>query len=389
MRHDRRRGARLTFGLSSATLAYIYIGYPLAIGLVARRRARPVRRAPILPTVSLVVAAHDEARRLARKLDDCLALDYPRERLEIVVASDGSTDGTVAVAGRYAGAGVRVLAFAPRRGKPSVLNRAIAACQGEIVVLSDVRQTWSRGALRALVENFADPSVGAVSGELSFVRDGATAPADGTSAVGNGVSAYWRYEKAIRRAESAVDSTVGATGAIYAIRRELYEPIPTDTLVDDLLIPLRIARRGYRCVFDGRAIAWDRAAATAGEEFLRKTRTIAGTAQLFARERWLLRPRTNRLWLQAVSHKLLRLASPFALLALAVATARLARSSGVFRGALVAQAAFYGAAVAGTSVPGRLVAFPYAFCLLNLTTVAGLVRFLTGTQAVTWRRAAP
>ncbi len=226
---------------------------------------------------------------------------------------------------------------------------------------------------------------------------GGTATSSGVNeagaGVGEGVGAYWRYEKLVRRAESAFDSTVGATGAIYAIRRRLFEPIPPDTLLDDVLIPLRIVRRGFRVVFDGRARAWDAAAASAREEYTRKVRTIGGVLQLFARERWLWVP-THRLWAQAISHKLLRLAAPFLMATALVASAALAAGHAFYAGACTAQVVFYAAAATGALVRGRrgavarLLGVPYAFCLLNLTTLVSLWRFALGRQAVQWRKAA-
>ena len=379
------------FWVSVTLLAYTFAGYPLLIGLLARVRPRPVRRAAVEPRVTVLIAAHDEAAVIAGRIENCLALDYPRDRLDIVVASDGSTDGTIDIARRYGGRGgadfpVRVLAYPWRRGKPSVLNDSVPGCEGEIVVLGDARQRWDPDVVRRLVENFADPAVGVASGELVLDNDGG-------AAVGDGVGAYWRYEKAIRRAESAVHSTVGATGAIYAIRRQLFERIPPDTLADDVLIPLRIARRGYRVVFDGSARARDRVAASGREEYRRKVRTIAGVLQIFARERWLWRP-GHPVWLQAMSHKLLRLTAPALMAMTLVTSAAAAPTHGLYAGACAAQLAFYGAAAAGALVGrrrgplARALAVPYAFCLLNLTTLVSVWQILSGRQSVQWRKAA-
>jgi poly-beta-1,6-N-acetyl-D-glucosamine synthase len=374
--------ASFIFWCGAAVVLYTYVGYPTAMWLAARLRPRPVRRRDATPTVSLVIAAYNEAACIARKLENCLALDYPSDQLEIVVASDGSTDGTADIARRAAPAAT-VMAFAERRGKPCVLNDVVPRCRGEIVVLSDARQMYDVGALRALVRNFGDPTIGAVSGELHLVNDHGRA-------VGEGVGLYWRYEKAIRRWESAVDSTVGATGAIYAIRRALFAPIPTDTLLDDVLIPLRISAQGYRVVFEREARAFDRVAATPRQEFTRKVRTIAGNLQLLAREGWAWDPRRNRLWFQLMSHKLLRVAVPFVLLAVLGATSVLATRP-FYALALTAQLLFYGAAVAGRLTEGRSVARwfagPYGFCLLNVAAVVSVLRFLRGSQSVTWRKA--
>jgi biofilm PGA synthesis N-glycosyltransferase PgaC len=377
--------AEVAFWVGACVVAYTFVGYPCAIAVLARLRPRPVRRGAVRPSVSLLIAAYNEEQTIARKLDNALKVDYPPERFEIVLASDGSTDATCEIASRYEARGVRVLPFPVRRGKPSVLNEAIPQCRGEVVVLGDARQLYELGAIVALVENFADQTVGAVSGELHLANRA-------SAGVGEGVGFYWRYEKLIRRSESALDSTVGATGAIYAIRRALFEPIPWDTLLDDVLIPLRIARRGYRVVFEPRAKAFDEVAERPGHEFTRKVRTISGNLQLFVRETWLWSPRQNRLWLQALSHKLLRLAAPFGLAALLAASVALAPADGLFRAALLAQLAFYGAAligaIGGPASRRRCFAVPYAFCLLNVTALAAVAAFVGGRQQVTWRRAA-
>ena len=378
------------FWTAVATLAYTFVGYPVLVWSLARLRPRPVRRADVRPTVSVLVAAYDEAANIARRIENCLALDYPADRLEIVVASDGSTDATVEIARRYEASPpsaptVRVIAYPWRRGKPCVLNDTIPQCRGEIVVLADARQRYEPSAVRRLVENFADAAVGAASGELCLVNEAGVA-------VGEGVGAYWRYEKLIRRSESAFDSTVGATGAVYAIRRALFEPMPPDTLLDDVLIPVRIARRGFRVVFDARARAWDHAASSARHEYTRKVRTIAGVAQLFSRERWLLLP-VHRLWVQAVSHKLLRLAAPFLMIAALASAALLARRSPLYAAALTGQVAFYAAATAGAvlgrgrGAVSRILAIPYTFCLLNVTTLVALARLASGRQEIQWRKA--
>lgn len=373
------------FWVSLLLVGYTYVGYPALMRAWAALRLRLPSSGGIEPRVTLLIVAHNEVTRIQGRLANLLALDYPRDRREILVASDGSTDGTPERARPYEQGSVRVIPFMARRGKPAVLNELVRQARGEIVVLADARQRFETGALRALVAPFSDPEVGAVSGELVLTENG-----DGT-AVGEGVGFYWRYEKLIRWSESRVDSAVGATGAIYAIRRDLFEPIPEDTILDDVLIPMRIARRGYRVLFEARARAFDRAAATAGEEFRRKVRTIAGNFQLFAREVWLLNPFRNRLWLQTVSHKGLRLLSPLFLVAVFGANLLLSDAP-FYRWTLVGQLIFYGAALAGyvrrdarRKIP--LLIVPYVLCLLSWATVVAFLRFLTGRQRVTWEKA--
>jgi cellulose synthase/poly-beta-1,6-N-acetylglucosamine synthase-like glycosyltransferase len=370
----------ITFWGAMFLLGYLYTGYPLVAWLRARVFPRPHRREPIAPVVTIVVVAFDEAPTIATRIENLLELDYPADRLDIVIASDGSTDGTVAHARSRANARVAVRSFPVRRGKAAVLNDVVPSVRGEIVVLADARQRFDRDSVRSLVSNFADPSVGAVSGELLL--------SSGTTATGDGVGFYWRYEKFIRRHESRADSTVGATGAIYAIRRPLFEPIAADTILDDVLIPMRVVGRGYRVLFDARARAVDGPSATPRQEFIRKTRTIAGTFQLFCRERWLLSPFRNRLWFETLSHKGLRLAAPVLQAAMLVCSIGL-HDVPLYRLVLLGQCVFYGAALAGWRAPSylRILSVPYAICLVNLATIVAFVRFVSGTQRVTWERA--
>jgi cellulose synthase/poly-beta-1,6-N-acetylglucosamine synthase-like glycosyltransferase len=302
--------------------------------------------------------------------------------LQVVIASDGSTDDTVAIARQFEPS-VRVVACERRRGKAAVLNDVVPLARGDLVVLSDARQIFEPHALRALVAPFADEHIGAVSGELIL---GPATTLEAADAAG----VYWTYEKRIRRWESRVDSTMGVTGAIYAIRRRLFEPIPPDTILDDVLIPARAIRRGYRVLFEPAAIAYDRLVASPHDEFVRKVRTIAGTFQFFTRERWTLSPIRNRIWIQTISHKLLRLALPIAYAALLVSNMVLARTSPLFRWTLGLQLVFYGAAVLATS-PNvrshiRAVAIPHMLVLLSWATIVAFVRFATGRQTVTWQR---
>jgi glycosyltransferase involved in cell wall biosynthesis len=375
------------FWLAFALLGYVYVGYPLVAALSAVWRGQRHRQAPIEPTVTVVVAAHNEGKRLAARIANLLSLDYPRDRLEVVVGSDGSTDDTLERARQFSSEGVIVRQFVVRRGKPAVINALMPDVRSEIVVFADARQTFEPGALRALVANFADAQVGAVCGELMLKsnRDAATA--------GHGTAFYWRYEKWIRSMESRVDSTVGATGAIYAIRRALFEPIPADTILDDVLIPLRIARRGYRVVFEPHARANDEISTTARQEFSRRTRTIAGTFQLFARERWLYNPLVNRLWVQTISHKGLRLMLPALHAALFAANVALVHKA-PYAWMLAGQSTFYCAALLGCAgQPARqrskVVTVPYTICLLSWATIVGFARMVSHAQPVTWERVSP
>jgi biofilm PGA synthesis N-glycosyltransferase PgaC len=378
--------AAVLFWVSFGLLVYVYIVYPLLAATRAKMWPKARVRAPFEPTVSIIVIAHNEAERIGARIENLLSLDYPRHKLEIVIGSDGSTDDTVEQAVRYTALGVTVRAFHQHRGKPAIINALVPIVHGEIVLFADARQRFEPQTVRALLANFADPQVGAASGELMI------SASDVTATAGHGATFYWRYEKFIRNAEGRADSTIGATGAIYAIRRKLFEPIPDDTLLDDVLIPLRIVRRGYRVVFEPDARAYDRASSTARQEFVRKTRTIAGTFQLIGREGWLLNPLRNRLWLETISHKVLRLGLPMLHTTFLVSSVVLA-DAGFYGLMLALQMTFYAAAVVGLTQRNarrRSIVFtaPCAMCLLLWATVVGFCRFMTDRQQVTWERVA-
>jgi cellulose synthase/poly-beta-1,6-N-acetylglucosamine synthase-like glycosyltransferase len=374
--------ARVVFWVSLLLLGYTNAGYPLLVFAWAALRPRPFRTGPGEPSVTLLIAAHNEAAGIQARLENVLALHYPKGLLEIILGLDGCTDATADRARAYETAGVRVREFAVRRGKPSVLNALVPEAKGKVVVFADARQRFDPLALRALVAPFADPEVGAVSGEL-ILTDG-----EG-KALERGLGLYWRCEKVIRQSESRVGSVVGVTGAIYAIRRELFETMPVDTILDDVLVPMRIARGGHRVVFEPRARAYDRAPASLAGEFARKVRTIAGNFQLFARERWLL-TLSNPLWLQTLSHKGLRLLTPV-LLVSALAANLLLLDRPVFRLLLLVQGAFYLAALLGhmlrrVTIPGLSV--PYVVCMLSCATAVAFLSYITGQQKVTWAKGA-
>ena len=276
------------------------------------------------PKVSVVLATHQGGPALAARIDNLLALDWPRELLEIVVFCDGWVPeaggrDVLAQARQHGDAGqldIRFLAHPYRRGKAACLNEAVAVATGEVLLMVDVRQRIEPGALRSLVACLADGTVGAASGELCFE--------DPDTGFARGVDAYWRYEKAIRLAEARSGSVVGATGALYAMRRSLFRPIPEGTVLDDVLLPMQVVAAGARVVFEPGARGWDRASSSPRQERARKVRTLAGNLQLLRLAPWLLDPRTNPAWFRFASHKLLRLAAPWLTVLLAVAAVALA-----------------------------------------------------------------
>ena len=348
------------FWASVGFIAYVYVGYPIVLGLWAAATrlftaTRTTNRAkadrgftplalPETPGVTVVIAARNEAARLPARIQNILASDYPADRLDIIVASDGSTDGVAAAVAPF---GPRVkLLMLPPMGKAAALNAAVREAERPVLVFADARQRFAPDAIRRLAAHFQDPAIGAVSGELVIENDGG-------SAVGEGVGAYWAYEKWLRRREAIVGSTLGVTGAIYAMRRILWRPMPPDTLLDDVLGPMRVVLRGYRVIFEAGALAFDRVSPDSAAELRRKVRTLAGNFQLLRQEPRLLVPFVNPVWLQFVSHKLGRLFVPYALVGAFVASAALATTSWVYGTACAAQLAFYGLAAYGALLEQR------------------------------------
>jgi cellulose synthase/poly-beta-1,6-N-acetylglucosamine synthase-like glycosyltransferase len=345
------------FWLSCAAVTYVYVGYPLLLLLWARVHRRPVADAPAadLPGVSIVVAARNEGSCLAARVDNLLHLDYPAERRQIIVASDGSTDDSLAQLTAFSPA-VDTIPL-PAGGKALALNAGVARARFDLLVFADARQTFAPDALIELTRPFQDPRVGAVTGELLLDVE----PASGASGhevhgdssgdhgsrsaepstIADGIGLYWRYEKGLRRLESDVWSTLGASGAIYAMRRSLWRPLPAGTLLDDVLAPMQCVLAGYRVVFSDRARAFDRAAPDAEAEAHRKIRTLAGNYQILGLEPRLLLPWRNPVWLQYLSHKVGRLVVPYALVGLMIASAALADRSPLYAGAFVVQCLFY------------------------------------------------
>jgi cellulose synthase/poly-beta-1,6-N-acetylglucosamine synthase-like glycosyltransferase len=360
-------------------LFYTYAGYPLLVAFWARLFPKKVEfRDDYEPVVSVCLAVHDGALYLERKLESLLSLDYPPEKFELLACSDGSRDATEELLRTRAKGDPRIRVFVTegRSGKPSALNLMGSQARGDVLVMTDVRQTLAPNALRALVRFLADPSVGCVSGTLVLKGE-------------SGAGAYWRYERFIRGAEARLGGMVGVSGSLYAMRRSDWHALPSDVLLDDMFVPLRVAHAKKRIVLSDEAKAYDDAADDE-REFARKVRTLAGNYQLVAKLPWLLVPGKNPVWFQMVSHKLLRLACPFALAALFGASVALSLDSKLpalelafFRGLTAAQATFYALAALGSRA-GRFGALARTFVVLNAAAVVGLWRFARGTQEVTW-----
>jgi biofilm PGA synthesis N-glycosyltransferase PgaC len=364
----------MLFWLSLLLICYAYLLYPFCLMLRARLRQQPVSKQPFFPRVSIVMAVRNEARYLEEKLKSLQRLDYPPDLLEVIVVSDGSIDRTTEIL--TAIESVEAIVLPSAVGKADALNRGIAAATGEVLVFMDARQRIDNNSVRMLAENFADPAVGCASGALVLGSGEENSP--------RGVGSYWKLEKAIRNWESESGSVVGATGALYAVRRSLVSGLPSGTILDDVLIPMEVARQGGRVILDLRALAWDNLPPNPQREFRRKVRTLFGNYQLLHIAPWLLTS-ANPLRFEFISHKVVRLAVPFALICMILMSALL--TGFVYRLPLLMA---IGVAALGVlsyvRVPlgsaSRVTDLALAFVLLNTAAVVAFVYFTIGKKEV-------
>jgi len=378
--------AEVVVWVSLSLVAYCYFAYPLLIWACSRlfgRRASAAHCAePDLPIVSILIAAHNEERWIRERIENALKQDYPHERLEIVVASDGSRDATVEIVNSFAGHPVRVLDFHENRGKATVLNAAVLGAKGSVIVFSDANTFFEPAAIRELVSWFADPRIGCVCGRLVL-----TDPEKGR----NVDSLYWKYETFMKKCESRLGALLGANGAIYALRKEDYVAIPSNTLVDDFVIPLvSKMKNGKAIVYDERAVAWEECPPEIGDEFRRRSRIGAGGFQAMLRLWPLLSPVGGWIALSFFSHKVLRWLSPFFLI-VALAANLFCLDSPLYAGLFAGQIVFYLVSAVGAVVPGRgalgkLVRLPTMFTSMNLALLVGFWNWISGQQRGVWQR---
>lgn len=375
----------LLFWAAFLLLVYVYFGYPLLLAALTRSGfSREVRKAPLEPSVTLVVSAFNEAAVIGRKIENSLALDYPPEQLQVIIVSDASDDGTDDIVRGFAGQ-VELLRMEERGGKTLGLNAAVAQARGDIVIFSDANAMYEPGVIRCIGRNFADPAVGAVTGESRYLigdEDFST----------QSENAYWSYELALKAMESRLGSLVGGDGAIYAIRRELYRPMAASDL-SDFINPLQIVTQGYRNVYEPQAVSWEGGAEGFQAEYRRKVRIVNRAWRATAKMRELLNPfRYGWFALQFLSHKVLRWLAPVLMGIVLLASALLVvGEGGWFYGlALAGQLAFYGLALAGQflarkgrAVPA-LLRIPYYFCLVNSASLVALLQLMVGKRYTTW-----
>lgn len=373
------------FWLCLALLIYTFAGYPILIFLLSRFFTRRLanQNDGFFPTVTVVLATFNEEARIAPRLKNLFLSNYPSEKLDIVVVSDGSIDTTGKKIQEINDSRIQLIEEKQRSGKAHCLNLALAAARGEIIVFADTRQSFAPETISELVKHFGDSRVGAVGGALMIET--------ATTSVGGGVDAYWRLEKFVRESESKFDSAIGCTGAVYAIRRDLFRDLPPDTLLDDVVVPMQIALGGHRVLFEPKAVAFDPQSLEPEREIIRKRRTLAGNYQiLFRYPNWLL-PWRNRLWWQLISHKYLRLAGPFLMIFLLVTNAVLI-SNPYYRLLFLGQFLFYALAFVGMIASKTkifLFSIPAGFVFLNLTALRGLWYYFQIPSQPGWQTAQP
>lgn len=376
----------ILFWISIIMLGYVYAGYPILILGLSKLFPKKINQSTFDGKISVVIVVYNEAARLKAKLDSIFACDRSDQIIEVLIGSDGSDDDTSKVLEEYSDKRVRLIHFSDRRGKPSVLNDVVTQTTGDVVLLTDARQAIDKPAIGMLVDNFSDENIGVVSGELVLRAAGS----ESTAAAG--IGAYWKYEKMIRNAEGRFQSVPGATGAFYAIRRELFKAIPSETLLDDVVIPMQAVTQGKRCIFESGAFAFDEPSQSTKQESIRKRRTIAGNAQLvLLNPQWLL-PWKNPIWIQFLSHKLGRLICPLFLI-LAFITNVLLLQNPIYQIMFGLQILFYSAAVLGWLLQkfgkkSKVLGLFLMFVSLNTTTVFALWDAARGRFRATWKRAA-
>lgn len=369
----------MLFIFSLILISYVYVGYPLLLLLFSFILRKPIKKEEIYPSVTLLIAAYNEERVIREKIENSLQIDYTRDKLEIVIASDGSEDRTDAIIMEYKEKGILLRRFGERMGKVGALNRAMQEIKSEIVVLSDANTMYHKDAVKMLVRNLADPSVGAVTGDVRLESERAS--------FGQGEGAYWQYERWIQKKESEIGSIIGVDGAMYAIRREIYIPPSNNIILDDFVISMNIAASGHRVVYEPEAIAFEETSPTWREEFRRRPRITAGGYQALWQREGVPSFSNGLLLFEYVSHRLFRWLLPFFLIVL-FASNWFVLDNALLRIFLGCQIIFYLLAWIGliTETKTKLFAIPFYFCMVNLGALIGFFRWLTKGQQVMWKK---
>ncbi|MFH0926086.1 MAG: glycosyltransferase family 2 protein [bacterium] len=363
--------SKTIFCSSLIFIIYTYLGYPAILYIWSKLEKKRVDKAYIYPRISVIIAVHNEAKNIRKRIHNLLQQDYPKEMYEIIVVSDGSTDLTEMIVREFLSNNVVLVSYKERKGKAYAINKAVKWTKGEIIIFTDARQQFEIKAIQELVANFHDLKVGSVSGELHLMGKE-------KSKVGEGLDLYWRYEKWMRKKESEIYSIIGVTGAIYAVRRELYEAIPKGTILDDVYIPMKVVMKNYRVVFDSKAKAYDEIVDDHKREFKRKVRTLTGNYQLVKLCPQFLLPIINPLFFRYLSHKICRLLIPFALLGLFISNYFI--KEGIYNYLFYGQIVFYFLAISYKwsfdSKIGRFLKLPRTFLVMNFAAFLGAVHFI-------------
>ncbi len=373
---------QIIFWTCVSLLAYVYLGYPLLVFSVSKLFPREIKSAFIEPKVTVLITAFNEQAAIRQKIENTLAIDYPPNKLEIIVASDGSTDDTDIFVGEFASRGVRLFRQEGRVGKTTTQNNAVSHATGDIILFSDATTDYGSDVLKHVLPQFADASVGCVAGRLVYINDGSTN-------VGKGAQNYWSYETFLKTAESRACSLIGASGCLYAVRREAYEPMYAEACSDFLICTL-LYRKNLRSVFAPDAVCYEHTNRKVGDELRMRVRVISQTFTDLWRNRDMLNPfRSGFYAIELISHKLLRYAVPLILTTLFVANVLLAGSSSFYLATLLLQASFYASALAGwfverTGRPSGLLAMPLYFTLANFASAIGFYKFLRGEKYARW-----
>ncbi|MEO8433448.1 MAG: glycosyltransferase family 2 protein [Pyrinomonadaceae bacterium] len=372
----------IVFWLTAAALLYTYVGYPILLLLVSTFRSKIVRVGNYQATVSFIITAYNEELDLVAKLENTLALDYPHELMNIIVASDCSTDRTDDIVRRYSGQGVKLVRLAERLGKTAAQNAAVAQANGDIILFSDATSIYESDVVGAILRNFADPTVGCVCGQLIYVD-----PSE--SRVGRGARSYWSYETFLKKHESRACSLIGASGCLYAVRRSAYVPLYHEAC-SDFIIATKMVEQGFRTIYEPTAVCTEETNRQADKELSMRVRIITQTFTDLWRHRAMMNPlRSGFYAVELFSHKVMRYAVPFLLVTLFAASAALAPHSFFYAAVFVAQVLCYAAALGGwllesAGVRVRLLTLPHYFVLANLASLLASYEFLRGARYARW-----
>lgn len=360
----------LVFWLLLVLSIYVYLGYPILLSLLSALVAKKVNKGAIAPHISLIIAAHNEEKDIAKKLEDSLGLDYPRDKYEIIVVSDGSVDKTNEIVVSFQDKGVKLLALSERKGKTSAQNEAVKTAQGDILIFSDATTVFQQDTIKQMVNNFADNTVGGVGAELVYVNKNKTA-------VGEGTGLYWKYEKYLRKKESDISSLIGVSGCAYAIRKDLYENIDP-SLISDFVVAQMVYSKGRRVVFEPAAIVFEETNSETKEEFKMRVRVATRSLYGLWYMRKLLNPFKYGIYaIQLISHKVLRYLMPVFLILLFLTNILLLAHGVGYQLLFGTQVIFYISAAIG--------GMPRYFCTMNLALLVAMINFLRGEKNITWQ----